>query len=385
MIAVAGALHSGKSTFSRFFANKILTPPKGADKPLIVFWDLDPNRPEVSLPGHIGLYFLEQPLLQTGFTRRLHKHPWDRSIYVGTALSGFNETFYLTAIQELFNQLHLESEKQYSGVTIIHCPGWYKGFGNTIFAKLLKICHLTDIICLSEIPVVVSEAIQNMDYTPTIHMLNSQGLIPSQSIRTHSELSEMSMLAYFHFQNRAGRKLDLTPISSWRPWVVSYHESSRDFKGVYFMDELPSMRPGVLTQLLNGCLVSAAIIADDHILPEIQLGEGDGIPYFPAAPHGYSDLPHPSKIRTIGLLLIRSIDAENRTLMCLNCSGSSEYPKERVILIAGGMEAPGWAYKEDVEYRQYAKHTADENASSYLVKSQKEYPWVGISAEESVE
>jgi polynucleotide 5'-hydroxyl-kinase GRC3/NOL9 len=381
IIAIAGGLHSGKSTLSRFLVNKILTPAKGLGKPLVAFLDLDPGRPELSLPGHIGLYFLEQPLLKASFTRqRLQTHPWDISFYVGNTLSGSNETLYLMAMKELFNRIPSKELEQHSGIIVVHCPGWCKGFGNTTFTKILDICHFTDIVCLSEIPDMVSEAVQNMVHKPIIHSLNSQSLIPSQSIRAPSELSDMILLAHFHFQNRAGSKLDLTPITSWRPWVVSYNEKRRDFRGFYFVDELPSMRPGMLTQVLNGSIVSAALIDEDHVLPDVEIGDGDGIPYFPAESLGYSDLPHPSKMRVIGLLLIRSIDAENKMLMCLNCSGLSEYPKERIILIAWGMQTPGWAYTEDIEYREYAKHTSDENASSYLVRGSKEYPWVEISA-----
>jgi hypothetical protein len=173
----------------------------------------------------------------------------------------------------------------------------------------------------------------------------------------------------------------LTPISSWRPYSVSFQEDRKDFKAIVVLGEVPPMYSNMLSRLVNGGLVSVLLVDVDYQSPEVILGEGDELPYFPPSSQGYFELPDPSKTKAVGLVLIRSIDLETKSMLILGASGISQFPPERLLLVSGGMESPGWAYTEDHEYQKYATRSGDEDAHLFLAKSSSGYPWVHVGDE----
>jgi hypothetical protein len=378
IILVCGAVRSGKSCFFRLLANKVLPIATESDPYPLPLLDLDPRRPELFLPGHIGLSFMQKPLLQAPFTRHsLTSSSSDGTHFVGYERQILSSPHFLAAVSDLFSRVRTEVFTPNSSVPIIvHCPGWYQRRGNDMVIRIIALSRATDIVFLSDPPPAVLDKIRHMTPPPACHQIPSNSVRVFQSPRTREQLSDMSLVSYFHRRPQVPQQLELTPISSWRPHAVSYSEQARDFSGILIMGEIPRMYSRLLSKLLNGTLVSIVLVDEEYISPDVMLGEGDHIPYFDPESRGSPDLPDPSHSRTVGLALIRSIDVEKKLLFVLGASNIAKYPSDRLILVACGMNAPSWAYTEDLEYQVYARQSGDTDAHLYLFPESNEVSWV---------
>jgi polynucleotide 5'-hydroxyl-kinase GRC3/NOL9 len=383
IVLICGALRSGKSTFSRFLINKMLTSNNESNSKPVAFVDIDPVRPERSLPGHIGLFSLKHPVLGASFAGRMAPFLSPNiSHFVGCGQQVINTPEYLSAVNDLINLIKSNGFKAlHRDLIIVHCPGWYLGSGNEVVAKLISIFQPKDIAFLSDPPSTVINRMEQMAARPACHSAVTPSLPSFQSSRTRPQLSDMAMISYFHWQSLHTQKLNLTPISSWRPYSVSFGEKSRDFKAIVVLGEFPLMYSNMLSKLINGSLVSIVLVDADYQGPEVMLGEGDGLPYLPPSSKGYVELPPPPKSKTVGLGLIRSLDVDRKNMLVLGTWGISQLPSEQLLLVSGGMESPGWAYMEDYEYQTYAKQSGDTDAHVFLAKGSSEYPWMNVRDE----
>ena len=93
----------------------------------------------------------------------------------------------------------------------------------------------------------------------------------------------------------------------------------------------------------------------------------EGIPYIPSTHHMTPPLS-PEHSHSIGQGLIRSIDIESHTLhlitpVQLETLNNLHQQQQRLVLVRGSLEAPTWAYKEDLYYemarrKRLVKHDA---------------------------
>jgi hypothetical protein len=188
----------------------------------------------------------------------------------------------------------------------------------------------------------------------------------------------MRLLSYFHTMPNSKLKHNPTPISSWRPYRVSYCGQSQDFLGVFIFGESPAMYSNAISTLLNGSLVSLLVIEDGAVLEErkVARGEGDGIPYFTSEPQGYSRPFDPAFSKSVGVALIRSIDIETRTFWLLTPANVGTLPRKNTVLAFGGLDNPGWAYLENAHFQQYAGTANSVDVRHILTDLLSESPWV---------
>jgi polynucleotide 5'-hydroxyl-kinase GRC3/NOL9 len=382
IILICGPLRSGKSTFCRFLVNKLIT--SGSKSSRVAILDLDSDRPEMSLPGHIGLFLIQEPILQPPFAGiSQNSASLLRSHFVGSPNSHDN-LHLVSAARDLLHWTSSADIDSHSGsILIVHCPGWYQGCGNEKVANLITSLQASEIVLLSDPPHQVLEAIERRKPLLQCHTLPVNDFKTFHIQRNRSQINEMTTQAYFHRHRRNPRMLEYTPISSWRPLAVSFQDMRRDFSAILIAGQLPPMYPNMLFRLLNGNLVSVVLADPDLDLPNIALGEGDGIPYFEPSSGAHSILFNSEKPRAVGLALIRSIDLDKKIFLVLCPSTISNLPADRLILICGGMPFPDWAYVEDHEYRNYARCSRDPNAQLYLANESEGHPYTDTRNEEA--
>ncbi len=125
-ILAVGGKGVGKSTFLRYFVNRIL--PKSGP----VLWiDLDPGQAEFTLPGCVSSCIVKKPLLGPNFT---HIQNDDiKTFYVGGVNVSDLAKRYTECVQQLFNFI-ASDEKLSSMPWIVNTMGFNKGLG----IRLLK-------------------------------------------------------------------------------------------------------------------------------------------------------------------------------------------------------------------------------------------------------
>jgi polynucleotide 5'-hydroxyl-kinase GRC3/NOL9 len=387
VVQICGPANSGKSTFARLLVNNWLSAPRSSKRVTsVAMLDLDPNKPEKSPPGQISLTILRKPVLDPSFARTAVNHASEQIVRAHTiGLNGYREntSHYLEAVADLTERYRTEAKgmsvEQLSDFPlIVVCPAWYQGSGVDLNVSLSRAIRPSHLACVGESSPKVMNALQEAAGDAEIQVLQPQPYQSTRPSRTTLELHEMQLLSYFHSGQNSNRDLiwDPTPLSSRRPYHVSYDEESCEFAGIFIFGEIPVMYPKMLSTLLNGSLVSIIAIEDASAFKDTTIcrGEGDNIPYFLAGPKGYTTPFDPKKSSVVGVALIRGIDSTDQTLQILTpipAQKIAEIAHERLVLAFGALDCPGWAYTEDMYYNEGAKDKGKKQASSVEIT-----PWV---------
>jgi polynucleotide 5'-hydroxyl-kinase GRC3/NOL9 len=326
-LVVCGRNRTKRSLFSRYLTNKLLS--DGSKS--VTFLDFDS---EFTLPGHIGRFQVSKLLTEPTFARDCKRYQqtnrWHR-------VNSISSPFSRAAIKDLFTSLPTDSTS-----VVIQCPDWFQGSGNQLVADIIAMSKATDIITLSEPPAQALQSIKELKPVPIYHDLtDSQTVSLAKTSRTHNELIDMNFMAYFHTNSERRYQLNVKPISHWRPYVVAFN----DIAGVFIPSDISYSYPNMLSRMLNKSIVSVVLLDEKHSLLNIEIGEGDFIPFT------RSSMPDPSKSQCIGVILIRSIDLDRKAFFILGSTGpASQFPSSRLVLVWGGSPAPSWADREDLEY-----------------------------------
>jgi polynucleotide 5'-hydroxyl-kinase GRC3/NOL9 len=387
MVQICGPANCGKSTFARLLINSWLSAPRSSKRvAAVAMLDLDMDKSENSPPGQITLSIIRKPILDPPYTRTVAKHASKDIIRAhAIGLNGYREnaSHYLKAVVDLINHYRTTVKaNSLEGISdlplVVVCPAWHQGSGVDLNISLSRMIRPSHLICIGESAFRAMNTLQEALGEAQIQVLQPQPYLSNRPARTASELREMQLLSYFHAeQDSNGLTIwNSMPLSSRRPYHVSYSAERCEFAGIFVFGEIPVMYSKMLSTLLNGSLISVIAIEDASVLQDTKLcrGEGDNIPYFAAGPKGYTTPFDPEKSCVIGVGLIRGINSEDQTLQILTPippQTVADIPHERLVLAFGALECPGWAYTEDMYYDDGSRSKSKNQGSTVRIT-----PWV---------
>ncbi|KAI0475649.1 hypothetical protein GGR56DRAFT_646782 [Xylariaceae sp. FL0804] len=403
-IMVTGPKSSGKSTFGKVLANRILTTPtrrpKHGSQSAVAVLDLDPGQPEYCIAGQIALVLVTAPVLGPSFC---HPHPGAgfrmvRSHVLASISPASDPELYLEAAVDLM--AHYRNQLG-SYPLIINTPGWIQGTGLDLLVRLLGSLRPSGVVYMSQAG--PSEAVESLQEACRA---SSFATLPSQTaqytLRTSAHLRYMQAMAYFHSEPSASAaessqlRWSAVPLSVIRPLQVSYRGTSRGIFGIMCYEyQAP---PELLADAINGTVLAAVEVesskafrvlsrrassavanrdggasaldmdsdddqTDEQKAPPLQqlrdqltVTTPEGIPYIDTS-HGATLDPRYSQ--SLGLVLVRGIDVDCGHLqlltpISLETIGQVSSRGHDIVLISGKFDAPTWAYTEDLHYRSQA-------------------------------
>lgn len=408
---ICGPKSSGKSTFAKLLANRLLSTSMGATtgtrSPGVALIDLDPGQPEYSPPGHVSLIHLQEPNFGPPYT---HPSPGSkgrvvRSHTIAALTPSMDPSLYMACALDLFaHYRHLLSSVPHCPL-IINTPGWVLGTGLEILMELIARVRPNGVIYMSdEGPWEVVQSLRTaakLISTP-VYTLPSQ--LSEYTTRTSVHLRTMQTMSYFHLNITHEKKLswNYTPLTSLPPWEIIYSGNNPGILGILCYGEQPPA--SLLADTINGSLVAVVVIEDTAAIPgwdsqeqdedvtnegpipemsnlddvtfnqssEIQAFDADSIHQRPVTKPlvirtPAEDLPYfnpandisldPQSSHTIGLALVRGIDTSRRRLQILTPIPAREIKEineagKQVILVSGKLDTPGWAYTEDLHQKE---------------------------------
>ena len=138
-VLVAGGKGVGKSTFSRWFTNKLLL------KSPVVFLDLDPGQAELSIPGYLSVGIVSQPFLGPNFChvdRKLEMSLYLGDINVANCPGRFNQI-----TRTLIDFVKTDPRFQNLPV-VVNTMGWCKGVGLMLVIDTIRYLQPTTLVQL---------------------------------------------------------------------------------------------------------------------------------------------------------------------------------------------------------------------------------------------
>ncbi|KAG5957034.1 hypothetical protein E4U57_002087 [Claviceps arundinis] len=381
---ICGPKSAGKSTFARLLTNRLLTTSLGDSKAVMVL-DLDPGQPEFAPPGTLSLIRVSRPNLGVPFTHTSFGDPGNTIVRCHALASvtpaSSPDLFIACAIDlyEFYQRLYRKCP------LIINTPGWILGTGLDLLVALITKLRPTQVIYMSEEgPTDVVETLQEA----TRHEFSTLPSQPSEVMsRTSAHFRSMQMMSYFHSQvlpveSRTAKKTSsikwlAQPLSHTRPYVVQYEGNTQGILGILSYDcQTP---PNLLADSINGAILAIVEIEASTAFREIDgtkilNGDGErgagveisrtpeGLPLIVNATDGTLD---PRYCHTIGLALVRGIDAPNKSLQVVTPLPLSTFENIRskgtsIVLVHGSFDTPSWAYTEDMYLQTNSDDTAME-------------------------
>jgi len=377
---VCGPKGSGKSTFVRLLANRLVTGPMAPDlesmphlhKPVTVcILDLDPGQPEFSPPGQLSLVHIRNPVLGPPFT---HPHTGDntstrlvRAHSIAAISPKDDPEYFLACAADLIAHYQVLLKNYPTCPLIINCPGYVLGSALEMMTQLLEATSTTDIVYMSQAgPAEVVHALRGKSGKSCFHELPSQpcGL----TMRTPADLRAMQYLSYFHQDTPVHGNLrwNSNSINTRRSLCLDYSQETPDILGIVSLGEHPASE--FLHTVLEGCLVSVCIVENESAAAAARLDvlrtPTHDLPYWPHDESGLTTPFSPSQSHMVGLAWITRVDIEKHQLrlqtpispiVLAQILVKSKLGDPKVYLIRGSLDTPGWAYQEQLHLAQHAE------------------------------
>ncbi|RDL32553.1 uncharacterized protein BP5553_09009 [Venustampulla echinocandica] len=421
---ICGPKSSGKSTFARLLANRLLSTSMGATAgtktPGVALIDLDPGQPEYSPPGQVSLIHLQEPNFGPPYA---HPSPGSksrvvRSHAIAALTPSMDPSLYMACALDLFaHYRNLLSSVPHCPL-IINTPGWVLGTGLEILMELITKVRPNGVIYMSdEGPWEVVQSLRSAAKLTSTLVYTLPSQLSEYTTRTSVHLRTMQTMSYFHLNTTHEPKLswNCTPLTSVPPWEISYAGNNPGILGILCYGEQPPAN--LLADAINGSLVAVVVIDDTAAIPgwdsqerdedtiddgpasetpdqddislsqnsEIQAFDANSIHHRPVAKPLITrtlaeDLPYfnpandisldPQFSHTIGLALIRGIDLSRRRLQILTPIPAHDLREvneagKQVVLVSGKLDTPGWAYTEELYQKgstEKEKNKVDEDA-----------------------
>ncbi|KAJ5693043.1 hypothetical protein N7462_002466 [Penicillium macrosclerotiorum] len=421
-VLVCGPKASGKSTFSRYLLNHVLSPaPETENNHIntdgVAFLDLDPGQPEFAPMGQVYLAHLRSPFFGPPFTHPSLDDSRDgqimRAHHIGATSPKEDPDHYALATMDLMEQYRSLLTRYPQCPLIINYPGWIFGQGLEVATWLIKSLGLSDVVYMSEkgpMEVVDPLSLAASEARVPITILPSQ---PTDFVsRSSAQLRSMQIQSYFHKSHPSGISNPIwldAPLSHTRPMAVNYAGVKQGILGIMVMGS--QINPSMLREVLEGAIVGVVAVessnaimcarpmtstednsneidADDDM--EIDSGETDdgaGAPY--AAGNiirtPQEDLPYisvgsgsstpldPKASNCLGLALIRSVNVASRQLELSTPISPSRLRDaiehgHQLVLVRGQLDSPNWAVSEEY-YAARAAERRYQNSSSRAKKN----------------
>ncbi|KAH6682878.1 hypothetical protein B0J14DRAFT_574535 [Halenospora varia] len=421
---ICGPKSSGKSTFAKIFANRLLSTAASSNSSGVAILDLDPGQPEFSPPGQLSLVHLVEPNFGPPFA---HPVPSKRSRVVrshaiGSLSPALDPTLYMACIVDLFVHYRNLLSKTPKCSLILNTPGWVLGTGLELLVELITKIRPTGIIYMSdEGPHEVVSNLRAAAKSTPVHTLPSQ--VSEYTTRTAVHLRTMQMMSYFHLNLNTSKALtwNNTPLSSMPPWEIRYSGEHAGILGIICYGEQPPAN--LLAETINGSLVAIVVIEDMAAIPgwttqgQTQPANDEELPGAtdenfislsepienqsfdddelhptalekpPMVQTPNEDLPYfnpanaisldPRYSSTIGLALVRGIDVPRKRLQILtpiNASVIEEINEggKKIVLVHGKLDTPGWAYTEELHFKNMTRKKKGSGGSKVDDDEEKE-------------
>ena len=405
-VLVCGPKASGKSTFSRFLLNHVLSPAPETENGYkntdgVAFLDLDPGQPEFAPMGQIYLAHLRSPFFGPPFTHPSLDHARDgqilRAHHIGATSPKEDPDHYALATMDLMDQYRSLLAQYPRCPLIINYPGWIFGQGLEVVTWLVKSLGLSDVVYMSENG--PGEVLQPLTYA-SLEARVPMTILPSQPTdfvsRSSAQLRSMQIQSYFHLSHPADLSNPLwqgTPLSRTRPIAVDYAGPKQGILGIMIMGS--QISPHMLREVLEGAVVavvaveSRSAIIGSSIVPEksqihpSEENEEDGVDagddmdmdsneHHIGGSFGTDsvkrtpeeDLPYlffgsgsctpldPKASNCLGLALIHSVNVSVRKLELSTPISSSRLRDameqgHELVLVRGQLDSPNWAVSEE--------------------------------------
>ncbi|CAG7987932.1 unnamed protein product [Penicillium olsonii] len=416
-VLVCGPKASGKSTFSRYLLNHVLSPTPETEGGYVntdgvAFLDLDPGQPEFTAMGQVYLARLRNPFFGPPFTHPSlddsHGGEIVRAHHIGAASPKEDPDHYALAVMDLMEQYRTLLEKYPQCPLIINYPGWIFGQGLEVATWLVRSLGLSDVVYMSEkgpSEVIEPLGLAAREARVPLTVLPSQ---PTDFVsRSSAQLRAMQIQSYFHMSHPTDLGSSLwseEPLSRTRPLTVDYNGPRQGILGVMVMGS--QINPDLLHETLEGAIVGLVAVESPRALMggmappdapnEEQDGDGSGFDIDmdsenPAATSIQSsmadnivrtqeDLPYlfvgsgsctpldPRMSHCLGLALVRSIDTSSHKLE-LSTSIPPSYIQRSIekghslVLVRGQLDNPNWAISEEYHAARAAERRYQESTS----------------------
>lgn len=430
-VLVCGPKASGKSTFSRYLLNHVLSPAPETENGYIntdgcAFLDLDPGQPEFAPMGQVYLAHLRAPFFGPPFTHPSLDDSRDgqilRAHHLGATSPKEDPDHYALAAMDLLEQYRSLRTRYPQCPLIVNYPGWIFGQGLEVATWLIKTLGLSDVVYMSEKgPAEVVEPLSMAASEARVPMT----ILPSQPTdfvsRSSAQLRSMQIQSYFHLSRPSGLTCPLwsdAPLSRTRPITVDYAGAKQGILGIMVMGS--HINPDMLGEILEGAIVgvvavesSSAIMgaaadsstdkpvedddlndfdADNDADEDVEMSSSEqqvngatsgsiadsifrtpkeDLPYLYLGA-GTSVPLNPNASNCLGLALIRSVDVKSRRLELSTPIPSSRLHDaiekgHELVLVRGQLDNPNWAISE--EY--YAARAAERRYQKSIARGKK--------------
>jgi polynucleotide 5'-hydroxyl-kinase GRC3/NOL9 len=280
-VLVCGPKASGKSTFSRYLLNHVLSPAPDTENGYVntdgvAFLDLDPGQPEFAPMGQVYLAHLRTPFFGPPFTHPSLDNPRDgqivRAHHIGATSPKEDPDHYALAVMDLLSQYRSLLSQYPSCPLIVNYPGWIFGQGLEVATWLIQCLGLSDVVYMSEKG--PAEVVNPLSFAANQAQV-PMTILPSQPTdfvsRSSAQLRSMQIQSYFHNSHPA----DLTnplwqeePLSRTRPLAVDYAGPKQGILGIMVLGS--QISPDMLREVLEGAIVGVTSVESSNAI----LGEG---------------------------------------------------------------------------------------------------------------
>lgn len=423
-VLVCGPKASGKSTFSRYLLNHVLSPAPETENGYVntdgvAFLDLDPGQPEFAPMGQVYLAHLKAPFFGPPFTHPSLDGSPDgqilRAHHIGATSPKEDPDHYAMATMDLLDQYRSLLARYPQCPLIVNYPGWIFGQGLEVAKWLVGCLGLSDVVYMSEkgpFEVVEPLSLAAREARVSMTILPSQ---PTEFVsRSSAQLRSMQIQSYFHQSHPADLSNPLwsdAPLSRTRPIAVGYAGERQGISGVMVLGS--QINPEMLCEVIEGAIVAVVETDSPNTLwgapssaqkpsgsDELDGSEADedidmdsnqpntigqtalstegfvvrtpeNLPYLFSGSGSCTPLD-PKSSNCLGLALVRSVDAVSHKLEL-----STPIPSSRlcnaieqgrgIVLVRGQLDNPNWAISE--EY--YAARAAERRYQQVISRSKK--------------
>ncbi|KAK0611536.1 hypothetical protein B0T14DRAFT_530611 [Immersiella caudata] len=409
VVFLCGPKSSGKSTFGKLLANRLITDNGDSNKKAwasVAVLDIDPGQPEYGPPGVISLNKLSAPNLAPSFCHP-SLEPTNgqlRSHAVAAITPAQDPSHYIECALDLL--AHYYATLGPKCPLLINTPGWIQGTGLDILSSLVQDIRPTEVIYMSQDgPEETVDALKAV-CTTTIPFTTLPSQPTSNTSRTANDFRTMQTLSYFHLNHPSlttpTPAWNPTPLTALRPWCVRYRGASQGTLGILCYDHQPG--PSLLSEAITGMVlalvqISSPLAFRDLLSPsdsdpasqvDMDIDSPPASPGIISTPEGLPLIQNPMgrtldprHSRALGLVLIRGIDTARGQLQLLTPLPEEVFTGvdgKDLVLVAGKFDTPSWAYAEDLYLRAFS---SGKGSGSGVTTSRAEGE--GESEEEGIE
>ena len=161
IIVVCGERKVGKSTFTRYLTNSILSTCSR-----VIYVDFDVGQTEFTPPSFISACILEDPITGTPFC---HQRIPDVSCYFGSMSPTENTGHFFACCKNFIKKLeHYLNQSNIDAPVVINTMGWITGLGFELLQFIMQLVQPTHVISLTPPP--TSEADDFVSDSPLFQM-----------------------------------------------------------------------------------------------------------------------------------------------------------------------------------------------------------------------